>query len=102
MSWLRGNVFFDVAVSVVTPQITSSAGKPQLNDERGKDHHFFLQHEARGKTQKHTQLQNYQSDKLEKLPNRNVLTNQSRKRSPNNLKESETQFYVKETFVSFT
>ena len=40
MSWLRGNFFFDVVVSVVTPQITSFPGKDQLDEKRNKNHQF--------------------------------------------------------------
>ena len=56
MSWLGGSFFFDVVVSVDTPQITSSRGIPQLEDKRNNDHRFFptKQHEARRKTEEGT------------------------------------------------
>ena len=101
MSWLSGNFSFDVVVSIVTPHITTSPGKPQM-DERNIDHHFFPQYEARKNPEK-TQFTKLFYWSIEKDTQRIVSTKQTSKRSPNNLKESfETHSDVKEIFVLFT
>ena len=72
MSCLGGKFTVDFVVSVATPQITSSAGKRQVDDEWNNDHLFFHNMKQEEKPKK-TQLQNYHSDQLEILPNKTFL-----------------------------
>ena len=88
MSWLGNNFSYDFVVSVVTPNITLSPRKPQLGDEKNKDHHFVPTTRSEKKKPEKTQFSELPQRAVGKDTQKNVPTNQMREGGPNNLKLS--------------